>query len=153
MNDRSSCYRNYVNIKRNCTIINQRLILQQRNESAYFNLINSLNFNFESFGLQNIASKYSATIFWIIKWLLPAWEEPYFMAVVEGKSTDFTVVWVGALFGDVLESPVGDVGVGRYVLFTLTPLSLIHHFLCHFPKTHGAISGPCLIKSYGKRTS
>lgn len=67
------------------------------------------------------------------------------MAVVEGESTDFTVVWVGVLFGNVLESPVRDVGVGRYILFTLTPFGLIHHFLGHFPKTHGAISRPYVL--------
>ena len=68
--------------------------------------------------------------------------ELYLMVVVEGQSTDFAVVWVGVLLGDVLEGTVGDVGVGGYYLLTLTPLCLAHHVLCHLPQAHGAISRP-----------
>lgn len=46
--------------------------------------------------------------------LLKTKDEPYFMVVVEGQSTDFTVVWIGVLLWDVLEGAVGDVGVGGY---------------------------------------
>lgn len=36
------------------------------------------------------------------------------MVVIEGQSTDFTVVWVGVFLGDVLEGTVGDVGIGGH---------------------------------------
>lgn len=64
------------------------------------------------------------------------------MVVVEGQSTDFTVVWVGVLLWDVLEGTVRDVCVGGYRLLVLTALCLAHYFLCHLPQAHGAISGP-----------
>lgn len=64
------------------------------------------------------------------------------MAVVEGQSPDFTVVWVGVLLGDVLEGTVGDVRIGGYSLFILTHLSLAQYILCNLPKAHGTISGP-----------
>lgn len=64
------------------------------------------------------------------------------MVVIEGQSTDFTVVWVCVLLGNVLEGTVGDVGVGGHCLLTLTLLCLTHHVLSHLPQAHGAISGP-----------
>lgn len=64
------------------------------------------------------------------------------MVVVEGQSTNFTVVWVSVFFWDVLKSTVGNVGVGGNGLFILTSLCLVHYFLCHLPQAHGAISGP-----------
>lgn len=60
-------------------------------------------------------------------------KEPYFMAVVEGQSTDFTVVRVGVLLWDVLEGAVGDVGIGGHRLLILTPLSLAHDLIRHLP--------------------
>lgn len=67
--------------------------------------------------------------------------EPHFMVVVEGQSTDFTVVWVGVLLWDVLKGTVGNVSVGGHRLLILTSLCLAHYFLCYFPQAHGAISG------------
>lgn len=64
------------------------------------------------------------------------------MVVVEGQSADFTVVWVGVFLWDVLKGTMGDMGVGGHCLLILTPLSLAHYFLCHFPQAHRAISGP-----------
>lgn len=63
------------------------------------------------------------------------------MVVVEGQSTDFTVVRVGVLLWDVLEGTVGDVGIRGHCLFILTPFSVAHYFLSNFPEAHGAISG------------
>ena len=68
--------------------------------------------------------------------------EPYFVVVVEGQGTDFTVVWVGVLLRDVLEGTVGDVGVRGYSLLVLTALRLAHNLLRHLPQAHGAVSGP-----------
>lgn len=64
------------------------------------------------------------------------------MVVVEGQSTNFTVVRVGVLLGDVLEGTVGDVGVARYCLLILTPFSLAKHLLGYLPQAHGAIPRP-----------
>lgn len=33
--------------------------------------------------------------------------------VVEGKSPNLAVIWIGVLLGDVLQSPVGDVSIDR----------------------------------------
>lgn len=63
------------------------------------------------------------------------------MVVVEGQSTDFAVVWVSVLLGNVLEGTMGDVGVGGHYLLTLTLFCLTHHVLRHLPQAHGAISG------------
>ena len=61
------------------------------------------------------------------------------MVIVEGQSSDLTIVRVSVLFGDVLEGPVGDVGVAGHRF--LTPLSLAKHLLGYLPQAHGAVPG------------
>lgn len=62
------------------------------------------------------------------------------MVVVEGQSSDFTVVRISVLLWDVLKGTVGNVSVGGHCLITLTAFCLAHYFLCYFPQAHGAVS-------------
>lgn len=71
------------------------------------------------------------------------WDEAYFVVVVEGQSTNFTVVRVGVLLWDILKCTVRNVGIGGHGFLALSARCLAQNLLCHLPQSHGTISGPC----------
>lgn len=68
--------------------------------------------------------------------LFPNDEPPdgsYLMAVIEGQSPNFTVIWVGILLGNVPQGTMGDVRIRGYRVVSRTPLGLTDYFLCDLP--------------------
>lgn len=65
----------------------------------------------------------------------------HLVLVVESQCSDFAVVWIGVLLGDILQSPVCYVGIDRNLREIMPGVTFGQHILCNFPETHRTIPG------------